>query len=89
MVPLTMPSMRCTPVTIIDSRSTLITGMAAHTLASNRSWTPLPLGLGEQLLAVAGQQLLVGRDDRLARAQQLEHVAAGRLDAAHHLGHDR
>ena len=39
-VPLTMPSMRCTLVTIIDSRSTLTTGIAAHTLASNRSWTP-------------------------------------------------
>ena len=40
-VPLTMPSMPWTLVTIIDSRSTLITGMAAQTLASNRSWTPL------------------------------------------------
>ena len=40
MVPLTIPSIRCTPLTISDSRSTLITGMAAQTLASNRSWTP-------------------------------------------------
>ena len=40
MVPFTIPSMRCTLVTIIDSRSTLTTGIAAHTLASKRSWTP-------------------------------------------------
>jgi hypothetical protein len=30
--------------------------------------------------------LLVGGDHRLARAQELANVAAGRLDAAHHLG---
>ena len=47
------------------------------------------LGLGEQLLAVPGEQLLVGGDDRLSRPQELEHVAARRLDPAHHLGHDR
>src|SRR5256885_419208 len=41
-VPLTMPSMRCTLVTIIDSRSTLTTGIAAHTLASHRSRTRCP-----------------------------------------------
>ena len=38
-VPLTMPSTRCTFVTTSDSRSTLITGIAAQTLASKRSWT--------------------------------------------------
>ncbi len=39
-VPLTMPSIRCTPLTISDSRSTFTTGIAAQTLASNRSCTP-------------------------------------------------
>ncbi len=46
------------------------------------------LGGREQLLAVPREQLLVGRDDRLAGREQVEQVAAGRLDAAHHLGHD-
>ena len=39
-VPFTIPSTRCTFVTTSDSRSTLITGIAAHTDASKRSWTP-------------------------------------------------
>ena len=39
-VPLTMPSTRWTFVTTSDSRSTLITGIAAQTLASKRSCTP-------------------------------------------------
>ncbi len=39
-VPLTMPSTRWTFVTTSDSRSTLITGIAAHTDASKRSCTP-------------------------------------------------
>ena len=40
-VPLTMPSTRWTFATTNDSRSTLITGIAAQTDASKRSWTPL------------------------------------------------
>src|SRR6478735_12033767 len=39
-VPLTIPSTRCTFVTTSDSRRTLITGIAAHTEASKRSCTP-------------------------------------------------
>ena len=39
-VPLTIPSTRWTFVTTSDSRSTLITGIAAHTDASKRSCTP-------------------------------------------------
>jgi hypothetical protein len=39
-VPLTIPSTRWTLVTTSDSRSTLITGIAAHTEASKRSWRP-------------------------------------------------
>ena len=44
---------------------------------------------GEELGAAAGEQLLVRADDRLARAEEVEHVAAGRLEATHHLGHER
>ena len=64
-VPLTMPSMRCTPLAIIDSRSTLMTGIAAHTAGLEAQLDAMALGLGEQLLAVPGEQLLVGGDDRL------------------------
>ena len=39
-VPFTIPSTRCTRENESDSRSTLITGIAAQTLASKRSWTP-------------------------------------------------
>src|SRR4051812_21380218 len=39
-VPLTIPRMRCTFVATSASRSTLMTGIAAHTLASKRSCTP-------------------------------------------------
>ena len=46
-------------------------------------------GRVEQLGAALGDELLVGGHDVLAAAQQLEHVLAGRLDAAHHLGDDR
>jgi hypothetical protein len=42
----------------------------------------------EELRPLAGDELLVGGDDRLARAQQLAHVGAGRVEAAHHLGDD-
>ena len=87
MVPLTMPSMRCTPLTIIDSRSTRITGNGGAHAGLEAQLDALPLGLGEELFAVARQQLLVGRDHRLAGAQQFEHVAAGGFDAAHDLGH--
>ena len=44
---------------------------------------------GEELGAAAREQLLVRADDGLARAQEVEHVAAGRLEAAHHLGDER
>ena len=87
-VPLTIPRTRWTFVTTSDSRSTLITGIAAQTLASKRSCTPCAGRGGEELGAAPGDELLVGRDDALAAAQQLEHVGAGRLDAAHHLGDD-
>src|SRR6266508_1084136 len=40
---------------------------------------------GEQLRAAARDELLVRRDDRLARAEKLEDVLAGRLEPAHQL----
>ena len=40
------------------------------------------VGGGEQLGADVGEQLLVGRDDRLAGAQRRGDQLAGRLDAA-------
>ena len=42
----------------------------------------------EQLGAAPGDELLVRRHDRPSGAQQLENVAARRVDAAHHLRHD-
>ena len=49
-----------------------------------------PAGRGgcEELRAAVRDQLLVRRRDVLAAAQQLEHVAADGIDAAHHLGDD-
>ena len=74
-VPLTIPSIRWTFVTTSDSRSTLITGIAAQTEASKRSWTPAADAAREQLGSAPRDQLLVRRDDRLAGAQQVEDVA--------------
>ena len=47
------------------------------------------LGDAPQLLAVAGEQLLVRRDDRDPAAQELRDVRARGVDAAHDLGDDR
>jgi hypothetical protein len=44
---------------------------------------------GEELGAAARDELLVRGHNRLARAQELEHVPARRLEPAHHLGDDR
>ena len=44
---------------------------------------------GEEIGAAPRQQLLVRGDHGLAGAEQVEDVAAGRLDAAHHLGDER
>ena len=43
---------------------------------------------GEQLGAAARDELLVRGHDRLAGPQELEHVVAGRVEPAHHLGDD-
>ena len=44
---------------------------------------------GEEIGAPPREQLLVRGDDGLAGAKEIENVAAGRLDAAHHLGDER
>ena len=46
-------------------------------------------GGGEELRPAPRDELLVRGDDVLAAAEQeLEHVGAGRVEAAHHLGDD-
>ncbi len=45
------------------------------------------VGRVEELLAAAGEQLLVGGDHRLAAAEGVQHEGAGWLDAAHDLDH--
>ncbi len=42
----------------------------------------------EELRSALRDELLVRRDDGLACGEQLEHVAPGRVDSAHHLRHD-
>ena len=86
-VPFTIPSTRWTFVTTSASRSTLITGIAAHTRLEAELHACLG-GCCEELGATLGDELLVRRDDRLAGGEQLEDVAARRLDAAHHLGNE-
>jgi hypothetical protein len=44
---------------------------------------------GEEIGASPRQQLLVRGDHGLAGAEEVEDVAAGRFDAAHHLGDER
>ena len=88
-VPFTIPSTRWTFETTSASRSTLITGIAR---ADGRLEAELHARLGcggEELGPARGDELLVRGDDRLAGAEQLEHVVAGRLEPAHHLGDDR
>jgi hypothetical protein len=85
-VPLTIPSIQCTLVTIIDSRSTFTTGIV------RRRWPePQPhavsLGCAERLVAVLGQLCRVGRHHRLAGSEQRQHVLTRGLDPAHHLVH--
>ena len=87
-VPLTIPSTRCTFETTSDSRSTFTTGIAAQT----RCLEPqLHAGLRrdrEQVGALAGDELLVRGHDRLAGAEQLADVSACRIEPAHHLRDD-
>ena len=42
----------------------------------------------EELRTAPGNQLLVGRDDRLPGAKQRQDILPGGLEAAHHLGDD-
>ena len=59
-VPLTIPWMRSIGVAESDSSSTRTTGTAPATAASKRSRTSCSRARLEQLLAVLGEQLLVG-----------------------------
>ena len=70
-----MPSTPSTSLAIIDSRSTLTTGIAAHTRGLEAQLHAVALGRREELLAVAGQQLLVRGDHGLAGLEQLQQVA--------------
>ena len=88
-VPLTIPSTRWTFVTTSDSRSTLITGIAAHTDASKRSCTPASAAAAKSSVLRRASELLVRGHDRLPGPQQLENVIARRRQAAHHLRDDR
>ena len=87
-VPLTIPSTRCTFVG--DER------LAQHLddgnrRADGRLEAQLHAGVGrdrEEVGALARDELLVRGHDRLAGAEQLADVAARRLEPAHHLGDD-
>jgi hypothetical protein len=80
-VPFTIPRIRWTFVAISDSRSTLTTGIAAHTDASKRNCTPAAD-------AFARDELLVRGHDRFPGPEKLADVAARRLQSAHHLRHN-
>ena len=59
--------------------------------ADTRFEAQLDAGLGrrrEELRTAARDELLVRGDDALAALQQLQDIAAGRLDTAHDLRHD-
>src|SRR5215218_2189356 len=86
-VPFTIPSTRCTFETTSASRSTFTTGIAAHTAASKRSCTPASDAAANS--SVPRDELLVRRDDRPLRREQLLHVPGGRVEAAHQLGDER
>ena len=84
-VPLTIPWMRSMGVADSDSSSTRTTGTAPATAASKRSLhAPLAGGL-EELLAVLGEELLVGGDHVLAGAYRAERVLPCRFDPADQL----
>ena len=87
-VPLTMPVTRRIFSPASDSRSGRMSGMPPATDASKSRSTPGALRGLEQLGADVREQLLVGGDDRLARASAVEDERAGRLDAADHLDDD-
>ncbi len=76
-------------MTTSDSRRSLITGIAAQTEASKRTCTPPSAAAAMQLGTGARDELLVRGHDRHPLAQELEHVAARRLEPAHDLGDER
>ena len=87
-VPFTIPMTRWIRSPASDSRSGRISGTPPATDASNKQVDPGALGRLEQLLAHVRQQLLVGRDNGLARLQRLDDQLPGRLDPTDDLDHD-
>ena len=71
-----------------DSRSTLMTGTAAHRARLEAQEGAVVFGRLQQLGAVLREELLVGRHDRLAGREGGELERARRLDAADQLDHD-
>ena len=63
-------------------------GMPPPTLASKSTSTPLASAACHDLLAVAGEQRLVGGDHALAGVQRSEHDLAGDAGTADELDHD-
>ena len=84
-VPLTIPCTRSIRAPASDSCSTRITGTTPATAPSKRSCTPNSPAAAGQLVAVLGEQLLVGCDDVPAGPHRLQHIAARRLDPADQL----
>ena len=87
-VPLTIPSTRWTFVTTSDSRSTLITGIAAQTLASKRSWTPASAAAAKSSAPRWATSCLFAVTTGFPAASSSSTWLACGLDAAHHLGDD-
>ena len=66
LVPLMMPAIHSMRLAVSPSRSALMIGMPPATAASNATMTPLRLRRREDLVAMRGQQRLVGRHHVLA-----------------------
>ena len=66
----------------------MITGIAAHTLASKRSWTPASAAAAKSSAPRWATSCLFAVTTGLPGREELEHVVARRVDAAHHLRDD-
>ena len=81
-VPLMMPAIHSMRLAVRPSRSALMIGMPPATAASKATITPFSLRGGEDLVAVHGQQRLVGGDHVLAVGDGLQHQLLGDAVAA-------
>ena len=84
-VPLTIPWMRSTCAPASDSCSTRIDRHDAGDRGLEAQLHAVLARARPQLLAVLGEQLLVGGDDVLAGAHRAQHVVARRLEPADQL----